>query len=124
MVILATMESKESLRRRKAAPPPIKTKRSGNEGGADGLNNTGILEEEEPLSPAARLFHEPNFNVHVIAIMGCKTKICPHVVKANLPNTLLKHPRFSSLMVKIKVSHNSFTFKSSSYFYDGEIWSC
>lgn len=41
--------------------------------------------KQEPLSPAARLFHEPNFNVHIIAIMGCKTKIYPDVVKANLP---------------------------------------
>ncbi|XP_021893046.1 O-acyltransferase WSD1-like [Carica papaya] len=56
-------------------------------------------EEEEPLSPAARLFHEPNFNVHIIAIMGCKTVIYPDVVKANLLFTLLKHPRFSSLQV-------------------------
>ncbi|KAL5571423.1 hypothetical protein UlMin_021020 [Ulmus minor] len=57
-------------------------------------------EEEEPLSPAGRLFHEPNFNIHVIAIMGCKTKIYPDVFKANLPHTLLKHPRFSSLLDK------------------------
>ncbi|CAN1793914.1 Wax ester synthase/diacylglycerol acyltransferase 11 [Linum perenne] len=34
-------------------------------------------EEEEVLSPAARMFHEPNFNVYIIAIMGCKTKIDP-----------------------------------------------
>ncbi|KAL5542478.1 hypothetical protein UlMin_010188 [Ulmus minor] len=57
-------------------------------------------EEEEPLSPAGRLFLEPTFNLHVIAIMGCKTKIHPDVVKANLPLTLLKHPRFSSLLDK------------------------
>ena len=60
-------------------------------------------EDQQPLSPAGRLFHEPNFNVHILAIMGCKTKVDPQVakanVKANLPRTLLKHPRFSSLPV-------------------------
>ncbi|CAN1309300.1 Wax ester synthase/diacylglycerol acyltransferase 11 [Linum perenne] len=54
-------------------------------------------EEEEVLSPAARMFHEPNFNVYIIAIMGCKTKIDPLLVISKLPHTLLKHPRFSSL---------------------------
>ncbi|CAN1793915.1 Wax ester synthase/diacylglycerol acyltransferase 11 [Linum perenne] len=54
-------------------------------------------EEEEVLSPAARMFHEPNFNVYIIAIMGCKTKIDPFLVISKLPHTLLKHPRFSSL---------------------------
>ncbi|KAL5542480.1 hypothetical protein UlMin_010190 [Ulmus minor] len=57
-------------------------------------------EEEEPVSPAGRLFLEPTFNLHVIAIMGWKTKIYPDVVKANLPLTLLKHHRFSSLLNK------------------------
>ncbi|CAN1793903.1 Wax ester synthase/diacylglycerol acyltransferase 11 [Linum perenne] len=45
------------------------------------------------------MFHEPNFNVYIIAIMGCKTKIDPFLVISKLPHTLLKHPRFSSLQV-------------------------
>ncbi|WCJ22415.1 O-acyltransferase (WSD1-like) family protein [Euphorbia peplus] len=56
-------------------------------------------EEEQVLSPSARLFHEPNFNVYIIAISGLKTPMDPQVVKAYLPHTLLKHPRFSSLQV-------------------------
>lgn len=76
--------------------PAIETKRSCN-----GENNKSTeTREEEPLSPAARLFHEPNFNVYIIAIIGCKTPIYPEVVKANLVQTLLKHPRFSSLQVQ------------------------
>ncbi|KAF5442284.1 hypothetical protein F2P56_034958 [Juglans regia] len=55
--------------------------------------------DEEPLSPAARFFHAPRFNVYIIAIMGCKTRINPDVVKAGLEQTLVKHPRFSSKMV-------------------------
>ncbi|PHU29800.1 hypothetical protein BC332_01893 [Capsicum chinense] len=31
--------------------------------------------EEGLLSPSARLFHEPNFNVHIVAIMGIKSRI-------------------------------------------------
>ncbi|KAF3432826.1 hypothetical protein FNV43_RR23928 [Rhamnella rubrinervis] len=51
------------------------------------------------LSPAARLFHSPRFNCHIIAIMGCKTSINPDVVKDGLKQTLLKHPRFSSKLL-------------------------
>lgn len=105
------METKEGVRLRK--PAPIKTKRAkeeeeegrrdGGEAGVDirNCNKEMMNVEEEPLSPAARLFHEPNFNLHIVAIMGCKTRIYPEVVKANLPHTLLRHPRFSSLLVNI-----------------------
>ncbi|XVE73712.1 hypothetical protein DITRI_Ditri11bG0140600 [Diplodiscus trichospermus] len=86
------MESRNAFRLRKQASKPVETRRSEKESGQ-------ITAEEEPLSPSARLFHEPNFNVYVIAIMGCKTRIYPDVVKANLGHTLLKHPRFSSLQV-------------------------
>ncbi|KAJ0052383.1 hypothetical protein Pint_00591 [Pistacia integerrima] len=91
------MESEKGaiLMRRIKQLPAIETRRSCN-----GENNKSTeTREEEPLSPAARLFHEPNFNVYIIAIIGCKTPIYPEVVKANLVHTLLKHPRFSSLQV-------------------------
>ncbi|KAJ8528989.1 hypothetical protein K7X08_035824 [Anisodus acutangulus] len=78
----------ESIRRRKPSLKPIETKGKATEAA-----------EEEPLSPSARLFHEPNFNVHVIGIMGLKSRINPQVIKEHLPHTLLKHPRFSSLQV-------------------------
>ncbi|CAL8123720.1 unnamed protein product [Prunus armeniaca] len=102
------METEEGVRLRK--PAPIKTKRAkeeeegrrdGGEAGVDirNCNKEMMNVEEEPLSPAARLFHEPNFNLHIVAIMGGKTRIYPEVFKANLPHTLLRHPRFSSLLV-------------------------
>ncbi|KAI3902890.1 hypothetical protein MKX01_040117 [Papaver californicum] len=56
---------------------------------------------EEPLSPSARLLHEPHFNLYIIAIIGCKTKFNPRVIKDGLVNTLLKHPRFCSLQVEV-----------------------
>ncbi|KAJ0025635.1 hypothetical protein Pint_07645 [Pistacia integerrima] len=56
-------------------------------------------EANQPLSPVARMFHEPDSNVYIIAMIGLKTKINAEVVKANLVHTLLKHSRFSSLQV-------------------------
>ncbi|KAL5553201.1 hypothetical protein UlMin_040602 [Ulmus minor] len=88
------MECEEGIRSRKLkALKPIQTKLDNHE---DDYDHDG---EEEPLSPPGRLFHEPNFSGHIIAIMGCKTKIIPDVVKAKLPQTLLKQPRFSSFLV-------------------------
>ncbi|KAI9156133.1 hypothetical protein LWI28_001110 [Acer negundo] len=58
-----------------------------------------VNEAVEALSPAARLFHAPRFNCHIIAILGCKTSINPSVIKQGLNLTLLNHPRFSSKLV-------------------------
>ncbi|GAV66202.1 LOW QUALITY PROTEIN: WES_acyltransf domain-containing protein/DUF1298 domain-containing protein [Cephalotus follicularis] len=52
--------------------------------------------KEEPLSPGSRLFQAPRLNLHIIVIMGSKTKINASVIKAGLEQTLIKHPRFSS----------------------------
>ncbi|XP_059290762.1 wax ester synthase/diacylglycerol acyltransferase 6-like isoform X5 [Lycium ferocissimum] len=56
-------------------------------------------EEEETalLSPASRMFHEPNYNIHIVAIMGWKVPIEVDSVKAEIQRKLLKHLRFSSL---------------------------
>ena len=102
------MESEEGIMRwRKPSLRPIETKIKNRETMINGgdhqaeTTNDFILGEEEPVSPAGCMFHEPNFNVHVLAIMGSKYKIQPEIAKANIPNTLLKHPRFSSLLVMI-----------------------
>ncbi|KAM0000655.1 putative O-acyltransferase, WSD1 [Helianthus debilis subsp. tardiflorus] len=80
----------KGLRCRKSALKPIQiTKR----------NTITNYDEDEPLSPAARLFHEPNFNIYIIAILASKNPIDARVVYEKLPQTLLKHPRFSSLQV-------------------------
>ncbi|XP_043706807.1 wax ester synthase/diacylglycerol acyltransferase 11-like [Telopea speciosissima] len=54
---------------------------------------------EQPLSPASRLFHEPHLNCYILAIMGCTIRVDPNVVLAGLETTLLRHPRFSSIQV-------------------------
>nr|GFC67417.1 O-acyltransferase WSD1-like [Tanacetum cinerariifolium] len=50
----------------------------------------------------ARLFHEPGSNVYIVSMMGCKTKLKPDVIKESLVNSILRHPRFSSLQVTDK----------------------
>ncbi|RVX09837.1 O-acyltransferase WSD1 [Vitis vinifera] len=41
-------------------------------------------EDHQPLSPMARLFHEPDCDLYVIGMIGTKTRIDPDVFKANL----------------------------------------
>ncbi|KMT20304.1 hypothetical protein BVRB_1g003070 [Beta vulgaris subsp. vulgaris] len=64
-----------------------------------GLMKFDEEEKEEPLSPSSIVFHKPNFNIHILAIMGCKTLVDLELCKSKIPLTLLKHPRFSSLVV-------------------------
>ncbi|XP_065877595.1 wax ester synthase/diacylglycerol acyltransferase 11-like isoform X2 [Euphorbia lathyris] len=54
----------------------------------------------EWLSPAARLFHAPSFNCHIIAIIGCRTTMDPNSIKLGLNQSLIHHPRFSSKLVE------------------------
>ena len=97
---LRVMDPVGDLDSRQQALKPIQTKRSGAREVGDGKKPEDIKEEEgEALSPVGRIFHETCFNVYVIAIAGCKTRINVDVVKANLEQSLLKHPRFSSLQV-------------------------
>lgn len=58
-------------------------------------------EDGQPLSPVASLFHQPGSNVYIVAILGSKIKLQPDVIKPLLIHALLKHPRFSSLQVRI-----------------------
>ncbi|KAI3694724.1 hypothetical protein L1987_77694 [Smallanthus sonchifolius] len=59
-------------------------------------------DHEQPLSPMARMFHEPDFNFYIICIIGFKTKLRPDVFKENMIHTILKNRRFSSLQVMDK----------------------
>ncbi|CAL9247069.1 unnamed protein product [Arabidopsis halleri] len=58
-----------------------------------------VDEEEQPLSPAARVFHSPEFNCYVISVIGVKKKIEPDVIIEGLKQSLIRHPRFSSKLV-------------------------
>ncbi|KAG6389828.1 hypothetical protein SASPL_151302 [Salvia splendens] len=55
--------------------------------------------DEEPASPSARLMQSPKFNLCIISLMGYNTKIDTKLYKKCVEQTLLKHPRFSSILV-------------------------
>ncbi|XVF63438.1 hypothetical protein PTKIN_Ptkin09bG0087200 [Pterospermum kingtungense] len=78
---------------------PIKVRKGGDDHEGEGSHGGGDDEEHqaEPLSPMARMFHEPESNVYIVVLVGFKSPIDPHSFKANLAQTLLKHPRFSSV---------------------------
>ena len=64
------------------------------------MPNSGALIGGEALSPAAQLFQSPSLNCYIVTMIGFKTKINPNFVKAGLEQTLLKHPLFSSKIVR------------------------
>jgi len=67
-------------------------------------------EEEEPLSPMARVFQSPGIDLCAIINIGFKTKINPDVVLDALKQNVYKHPRFSSKLVpSYKYTTHSFT---------------
>lgn len=58
-------------------------------------------ESDEPLTPAGRLFHQPETDQTIYCAIGFKNPIGAESIKSGLRNSvLLKHPRFSSLMVR------------------------
>nr|XP_033517701.1 O-acyltransferase WSD1-like isoform X2 [Nicotiana tomentosiformis] len=63
------------------------------------LDENGGEEEALLMSPTSRMFHEPNYNLYILAIMGWKVPINVDAMKAEIQGKLLKHPRFSSLQV-------------------------
>ncbi|KAJ6422244.1 hypothetical protein OIU84_027239 [Salix udensis] len=62
-------------------------------------NILSCTEEGQPLSPIARMFHEPESDVYAVIAIGIQTQINPEVVKANVVDILLQQPRLSSLQV-------------------------
>ncbi|XP_010426427.1 PREDICTED: O-acyltransferase WSD1-like [Camelina sativa] len=63
------------------------------------VENEEEKEEEQPLSPTARLFHAREFNCYIISVIGLKKKIEPDVIIEGMKQTLIRHPRFSSKLV-------------------------
>ncbi|KAK4563160.1 hypothetical protein RGQ29_005602 [Quercus rubra] len=58
-------------------------------------------ETDEPLTPAGRLFLRPEMNQVIHCTIGLKNPIDPVSIKTEVLNSLmLKHPRFSSLMIR------------------------
>ncbi|KAL6952401.1 hypothetical protein U1Q18_042725, partial [Sarracenia purpurea var. burkii] len=59
------------------------------------------VESDEPLTPAGRLFLQPEMNQVINCIIGLKYAIDADSIRSEVSNSaMIKHPRFSSLMVK------------------------
>ncbi|CAF2325002.1 hypothetical protein HID58_038189 [Brassica napus] len=57
-------------------------------------------EEEEPLSPMARIFQSSGADYCTVIIVGFKTKINPDVILDDLKQSVSKHPRISSKLAE------------------------
>ncbi|KAJ4907046.1 O-acyltransferase (WSD1-like) family protein [Raphanus sativus] len=57
-----------------------------------------VMPSEEPLSPFSRLFSMPGQDCFNIITLGCKTEGNAHAIVEGLKNTLINHPRFSSIL--------------------------
>ncbi|XP_010453319.1 PREDICTED: O-acyltransferase WSD1-like [Camelina sativa] len=55
-------------------------------------------DQEEPVSPMARVFQSPGIDLCAVTIVGFETKINPDVVLDALKQNVSKHPRFSSIL--------------------------
>ncbi|XP_062082159.1 wax ester synthase/diacylglycerol acyltransferase 5-like isoform X2 [Humulus lupulus] len=67
---------------------------------ADNAYSSHGHDERLKLSPATRIFHSLKYDSYIVAIIGFKTSIDPNLIKTGLEQTLIKHPRFSSKLVK------------------------
>ncbi|KAL5227019.1 hypothetical protein ABZP36_015284 [Zizania latifolia] len=56
-------------------------------------------ELEEPVSPAGRLFREPQFSCHIVCAFGLAAPIDMPALRAGVEATLARHPRFCSIQV-------------------------
>ncbi|KAH7518002.1 hypothetical protein FEM48_Zijuj09G0124500 [Ziziphus jujuba var. spinosa] len=60
-----------------------------------------VTDSDEPLTPAGRLFLQPEMDQIIHCVIGFKNPLDTESIKAGLRDSiLLKHPRFSSLMVR------------------------
>lgn len=92
-------ESSSGLRLR-----PVKVNRAGDtaERSDHGVPNKNFLQEtwdDEPMTPAGRVFTEMSSTFVCVCILGFKNPIDTHKFKSHLELTLMKHKRFSSRVV-------------------------
>ncbi|XP_058778560.1 wax ester synthase/diacylglycerol acyltransferase 11-like [Vicia villosa] len=58
-------------------------------------------DDDEPLTPAGRLFLQPEMNQVIHCVVGLKNKVDVESIMTEIHNSLmLQHPRFTSLMVR------------------------
>lgn len=57
--------------------------------------------ELEPVTPAGRVFQQPNLNLYILCTLGFENPINVCDFKTTLSETLAKHKRFHSIIVRI-----------------------
>ncbi|KAL8049465.1 hypothetical protein ABFX02_06G022200 [Erythranthe guttata] len=75
------------------------------------MTTMSVVEEEEPASPSARLMQTPGFDICVYAVLGYMTAIDVDLFKNELELTLVKHPRFSSLLIEKDKKRGNYSWK-------------
>ncbi|XXG90007.1 hypothetical protein AAC387_Pa12g1876 [Persea americana] len=87
------MELMDGMGSRRGALKQLKTQSE------EGMANAVLTEDEEPLSPATRLFLQPRLSCYIVAVIGSGKRVDVDVIKKGLEDTLLRHPRFTSIQV-------------------------
>ncbi|KAH7833167.1 hypothetical protein Vadar_003628 [Vaccinium darrowii] len=65
------------------------------------MGNSEAERDDEPVTPAGRLFLQPEMNQIIHCIIGCKNPIDVGAIKSEITNSvMIQHPRFSSLLVR------------------------
>ncbi|KAJ4825392.1 hypothetical protein Tsubulata_024080 [Turnera subulata] len=65
--------------------------------------STGNNTDDEPLTPAGRLFVRPELDTIIHCVIGAKLPLDIEAIKETIKNSLMvKHPRFRSLLVRDK----------------------
>ncbi|KAL5100861.1 hypothetical protein RYX36_005188 [Vicia faba] len=59
------------------------------------------MDDDEPLTPAGRLFLQPQMNQVIHCVVGLKNSVDVDAIMTEIDNSLiLQHPRFTSLMIR------------------------
>ncbi|KAI3458012.1 hypothetical protein Pfo_014675 [Paulownia fortunei] len=82
-----------------------------------------MSQEEEPASPGARLMQAPFFNISILAVTGFMTTIDVSLFKKELEQTLIKHPRFSSVLIVNNRKRGEFSWKRTRVDVENHIFS-
>jgi hypothetical protein len=64
------------------------------------VRNDGLYaEQEEPMSPSGALLRHFNMDCYILVIIGLEKPVDVPSMKTTLQSTLIKHKRFSSVVV-------------------------
>ena len=83
-----------------AAAIEFGSKAAGGRADDEGVGADSVA-EEEPVSPTGRLFREPHFRCHIVAVFGLAAPVDLPALRAGVAATLARHPRFCSVQVRV-----------------------